>query len=122
LDRINEHLELQRRTWNDHELSREAGRYTPNQLREMYKHLAPQPTGLLEDPVPDGLLGEEYGNEELTTTVLEVEPIVCPMTEDQYVEFQTLVLRSSLSDVRNESELSDHFGQSLTICLRLMED
>jgi transposase-like protein len=85
LDRLNEELELFRRTWNSHPLSTEH-QTTPDQLVEFNKHLIKEPPFEIDE--------ENYGFEgdpDLEGAVLrhqmEYDPVTHPFDDEQLARF-----------------------------------
>lgn len=92
MKRMNEELEDFRQYWNNHSLSTEPGRYTPNQLRHLYRDVAdalevdPEEYGVEDVPGFEHL--EEEGDE---FVYKELDPINCPLTLLHYEAFASTI-------------------------------
>lgn len=84
---LNRGLEEFRRAWNCHKLRTEKPRKSPNQLLHENRHIAADAYVDLEEYGVD----ENYDPEEEESQKVNVDPIACPLTPEQYALFEEQV-------------------------------
>lgn len=118
-DRINKDLQVFINAWNNHKLSSTAGDRTPNQLILMHND---QNAALEDEHIDNGEFEiwpqEQDNGAQPPIPMVECLPVICPLTEEQLIQFSDQVTPLELYDTVNC--FVDRIQNALTIINQIL--